>query len=226
MRFLLLLIACGEDINPAQQTMPDLTASEPDQAVMMDLSGPDLTQPPNGEMGSPDLATPAGDLSAARKRVFVTSGTWLGDLKTHGGGTDGLDGGNKLCQAAATTAGLGGTWVAWLSDSTHNAVDRVTDVGPWYRMDGMMVFANKAGLTGHPMVAINRTENNTVAAGLAAIPFTGTSDGGAKNAATCTDWTSDTGTGECGQATATNKNWTEFMALSCGVAYSLYCFEQ
>src|SRR5947207_2454473 len=119
MRFLLLLVACGEDVNNLQMT-PDLSALV-DMAMVEDLAVPtgDLAQPPVDFAGtSPDLSTPAStDMAVAKKRVFVTSGTWTGDLKTHGGGTDGLDGANKLCQGAATAAALGGTWVAWLSDS-------------------------------------------------------------------------------------------------------------
>src|SRR5262245_51629174 len=139
MRFLLLLMACGEDINNVQK---DLTATEADLAVaaMMDLTtgAEDLTLPPNADLAgvvSPDLATAASpDLTPVQKRVFVTAGSWNGNLKAAGAGSDGLDGANKLCQGAATTAGLGGTWVAWLSDSTHDAKDRIADVGPWYRL--------------------------------------------------------------------------------------------
>jgi hypothetical protein len=230
-------MACGEDINPVQM---DLTATEGDQAVAMDLTtvAQDLTLPPNADLtgvispdlataASPDLATVASpDMTPARKRVFITAGSWNGDLKTAGGGSDGLDGANKLCQTAATNATLGGTWVAWLSDSTHDAKDRIADVGPWYRIDGMMVFANKAALTGHPMVAISVTETGGTPTGSAQFPFTGTLDGGTKDTNLCGDWTVTTGNGRCGVYNATNNNWTQGSALSCGVSYSLYCFEQ
>jgi hypothetical protein len=232
MRFLLLLIACGDNPTTMQQTMPDLSAAAvADMAVVHDLAvppGSDLTVPPGDfSVGNTDMAMAANtDMAMAKKRVFVTSGTWTGDLKTHGGGTDGLDGANKLCQMAATNAGLGGTWVAWLSDSTHDAKDRIADVGPWYRVDGQMVFANKAALTGTPMVAINLTENGAMPGGTAAIPFTGTDNGGTKNANTCTDWTVNTGNGECGSATMNTAGWTQTGAFMCSIAYSLYCFEQ
>src|SRR5262245_27534205 len=111
MRFLLLLIACGEDITNNVQM--DLTATEADQAVAMDLTtvAEDLTLQPNADLTGmiiPDLATVATpDMAAAHKRVFVTAGSWNGNLKAAGSGSDGIDGANKLCQGAATTAGLG-----------------------------------------------------------------------------------------------------------------------
>jgi len=53
-------------------------------------------------------------------RVFVTSSSWNGNL-------GGLSGAGAKCQQAADAAGLGGTWVAWLSDSTYDAKDRIPD---------------------------------------------------------------------------------------------------
>ena len=50
----------------------------------------------------------------------MTSSSWNGNL-------GGLSGADAKCQQAANATGLGGTWVAWLSDSTHNAKDRIPD---------------------------------------------------------------------------------------------------
>src|SRR5439155_14460607 len=83
-----------------------------------------------------------GDMSAVADltiphRVFVSSANFTGDL----GGLHGADG---ICSSAAGTAGLTGRFIAWMSDTTTNAIDRVmNDVGPWVRLDGALVFANK-----------------------------------------------------------------------------------
>jgi hypothetical protein len=167
-----------------------------------------------------------GDGGVKRKRVFVTSGLFNGDLKTKAGTTTGLAGADKLCRDAATAASLGGTWVAWLSDSTTNAIDRIKDVGPWYRMDGVMVFANKAGLTGNPMVRLNINENG--AANSVLFPWSGTNANGTKAATNCTNWTATAGTtGECGfTGSTTNGDWASGATCPCFINYNLYCFEQ
>jgi hypothetical protein len=59
------------------------------------------------------------------KYIFVTNQTYPGDLKTAGGGTDGYDGANKLCQAAAnagSVTNIGGVWKALLE--TNNATKK------------------------------------------------------------------------------------------------------
>src|SRR5437870_4261918 len=50
-------------------------------------------------------------------RAFVTKASFTGDLKAQGAGASGLEGGDKLCQTAASAASLPGTFKAWLSDS-------------------------------------------------------------------------------------------------------------
>src|SRR6185369_8050913 len=94
-----------------------------------------------------------------------------------------------LCNRAAATAGLGGTWIAWLSDSTVNAIDRVHDVGPWYGIDGAEIFANKAAFTGDPLVGILINEHGTTTD---YAPWTGTLPNGTVAPDTCKDWRSNT----------------------------------
>src|SRR5262249_40860614 len=65
-----------------------------------------------------------------RERLFLTHDRWEGDLVSAATAlgfsvTTGLAAGDALCNRAATGAGLGGTWVAWLSDGSHDALDRV-----------------------------------------------------------------------------------------------------
>lgn len=93
--------------------------------------------------------------------VFVSSVEGSGDLSswTDAGGATGLAAADNVCQAMANSAGLDGTFVAWLSDDTDDAYCRVLGLsgkkstlcdgaytaqitaGPWVRTDGTP-FAN------------------------------------------------------------------------------------
>jgi len=156
------------------------------------------------------------------KRIFVTSGQFAN------GNLGGLSGGDQKCNTAATNASLGGTWMAWLSDANTNAIDRLTDVGPWTLVDrSAVVFNHKSDMAGNPLVAINMYETTALNGGAASV-WTGTSSGGTKNANTCAGWTtSASGTGHIGQ-TATSE-WTDHGDFNCdgsGGAAHLYCVEQ
>lgn len=156
-------------------------------------------------------------------RVFATSAEYTGQL-------GGLSGADTLCQTAATAATKGGTWRAWLSSSTVNAIDRINDVGPWYQepSSGALVktFNNKANLLTSPLQHIYVDEQGR---GSAASTFpdywTGTLQTGQHAQATCSDWTtSGSSTGTIGPGSSA-WSYKEFVA-SCSSSYSLVCFEQ
>src|SRR4051794_18448419 len=102
---------------------------------------------------SPDggSAGPDGGNGAPQKHIFVTS-------MTYGSNLGGLTGADAKCRTLATAASLGGTWKAWLSTTSTNAIDRIVDVGPWYLMNGVKTFNNKAALRGTPLVPISLDE--------------------------------------------------------------------
>jgi hypothetical protein len=162
------------------------------------------------------------------KRVFITSKAYSGNLALNGGGADGLAGGDKLCQLAADAKVLGGNWHAWLSTTSVNAIDRIADVGPWYRLDGAIVFQNKASIvTSNPLVAINLDE-----AGVATMSsaWTGTKSTGMADSFRCSEWTSESMNGEgiigIPEAGSFLKFWTSSSSNPCKLTNSLYCFEQ
>jgi hypothetical protein len=177
--------------------------------------------------GSLDFAV-TGDLAgvtSGAKRVFVTSASYGSILKTAGGGTSGLDGADKLCNNVATGANLRGTWKAWLSDDTTNAIDRIADVGPWLLTDGKKAFNNKAGLTGTPLVRIEVDENKQPVSGSV---WTGTHTGGNKGN-TCSGWNGTAGTFDSATTgdTLDPTRWTDSgSAASCSSMAHLYCIEQ
>lgn len=161
-----------------------------------------------------DPAAPSGP-----KRVFVTSSNFQGDL-------GGLAGADAKCNAAASAAQLGGTFVAWLSTATVNAKDRVTSNGPWHRVDKTtVVFTNKANLTTTPVVAISTNENGVaVTSGV----WTGTVTGGTKaNGDNCNNWSAG-GIGAFIGNAGSIAAWTDGgQANNCAQSTTnrLYCFE-
>jgi hypothetical protein len=165
--------------------------------------------------------------------VFVTSSRYSGDLKTAGAGATGLAGGDALCQTAATAANLGGTWKAWLSigvaggGATTNAVDRIAEGGPWYRLDGEKAFNNRANLMTAPLVSLNHDENNRLVLEDREV-WTGTEVGGRWTGQDCTQWTSGNGipSGTMGDASKADGSWTTSAPASCAFGKRLYCLEQ
>jgi len=63
-----------------------------------------------------------------------------------GGNLGGLDGADAMCQEAAdSVGGCDKTWVAFLSTSEEDAIDRIGE-GPWYDVNGYLLAEDKAGL--------------------------------------------------------------------------------
>jgi hypothetical protein len=135
------------------------------------------------------------------------------------------------CQDLAKTALLGGSWVAWLSDATTNALDRIPDVGPWYSMDGAMVFASRAQIVLGPVHPINRDElGRSIGNGLAV--WTGTYPDGGRAPETCTSWTTNDNAGRAliGIVGATSYEWTQTLTIGglapCDYVAPITCFEK
>lgn len=158
-------------------------------------------------------------------RVFATSGSWNGNL-------GGLSGADAKCQAEADAASLGGTWIAYLSTSTVNAIDRVDNntkivnmLGETIAEYGLKVAYRTAGDVNldYP-VFYDATGTYTPAID---IVWTGTRNNGLVNAPyTCSDWTSTSGLALIGSIRGNNFTWNSWQALACNNLYRLYCFEQ
>ena len=187
-------------------------------------------------------------LEELEKIVFVTSGTYTGDLVGAAGalglGTfNGLEAGDAICNyhAINTTGGdaLPGTYTAWLSDSTINASDRIShSTVPYVRVDTMLVADDWADLTDGTLDnPINITE-----AGVEIFdPFlrTNTKINGVKQTGVdvhvCSDYTATSGLDvRLGEPTKFNSRWTEAwrsdvdqggQSGSCDQLRRLYCFQ-
>lgn len=179
------------------------------------------------------------------KRVFVTSI----DYAPSWGGPEKAD---KLCTNVANGAGLGGTWVAWVSIGAPNVPDepinRITqygsnpNAGPWYLVDQTTkVFANVGALSGAPLVPINQDETGG-AVGQLIGAWTGTLVGGTASTDDCSGWsttfsptTATVGTPAYAGANKKPADWTEGNAAAsgadqqfnyCNDKHRLICFEQ
>ena len=172
--------------------------------------------------------------ASADKRVFVSSVLYTGNL-------GGLAGADAKCQGLADSAGLCGTFKAWLSDATADAAARLTHAtGNYVRTDGQIVASGWAGLvSGTIQHAINLTEANgaapvgTVKCGGTTITpvWTGSTTAGANVMnGSCSNWASSgSGPGGIfGNADATNAAWTAMCQIVavCQSTAAIYCVEQ
>lgn len=173
-----------------------------------------------GTIERSDAGTDAGS-SAPGARVFITSTAVKGN-------TGGLVGADKVCSTLATAAGLGGTWVAWLSshDGEPQAIDRVTGAGPFRLVTGELVAASKVDLTTKPLQhAIDRDEKG------ASVPpsrvWTGSGVNGRYLTKDCAKWTGGGNNGgRYGDSSATSAQWTDAGVEDCDRTLRLYCFER
>src|SRR5262249_54505111 len=127
------------------------------------------------------------------------------------------------CTQYAAAQGLGGKWKAWLSTSTVNAIDRIGDVGPWYRLDKTTkIFESRAQIRNGPLAPINSEprSNNKF--------WTGTLIDGTRSSYLCSDWTQYAFPlkGTVGNADATGTAWVESDPIDCGTYLALLCIEQ
>lgn len=161
---------------------------------------------------------------AGTKRVFVTRGAYTGALTAVMGIPDGLAAGDAICQQRAKAAGLTGSYVAWLSSSTKDAIDRVTAQGPWQLVGGGVAFENRSQLYGEPLVQIDRDERGQWVSSVETLVWTGTRAGGGRDVDTCANWTTTQGRGRYGRDSI-DFDWTDSWWTYCDRAHHLICFE-
>jgi hypothetical protein len=174
-------------------------------------------------------ALPARAIPAGAKRVFVTSVYDIGDLSgwADANGYSGILAGDAICQARALAGSLANptNYVAWLSDGSENAIDRIAE-GARYRLDGIKIANSKADLTdGTIFTAISYNELGNYMGWYAA--WTGTNASGNKTTNHCNNWGDGTSSynGVIGSTSETNTGWTNEYDTGCGGNGVLYCFE-
>ena len=166
------------------------------------------------------------------KTMFLTSSTHTGNL-------GGMSGADAICAARATEAGLGGTYLAWLSDTTMSPSVRFTQntSGPYQLPSGSVIAADWSELISGVLTnGIVEDENGTTIAVTPEQYFwsnTNSTGGAVKGAAhhtsaTCNFYTTAGGgfSSFMGLIGSTGSTWTYSLAKACGNEYRLLCVEQ
>jgi len=219
------------------------------------LQGPQGLQGPKGDPGTPGSVVPKDSICqvyadnnlqpplfcGGKKTIFFTSETFDGNL-------GGLAGADEKCQTAASTAGLTGTYKAWLSDSITAVKDRLSHgTVPYVRTDGVVVANNWNDLTdGTLKEQIVCDENrqcyfvdidnywipiwtDSTAAGNRDCNCNDGLDPTPYLTTTCLNWTTNSNvySGSVGNGTASDSDWTNVFDWSnCNTLRSLICLEQ
>ena len=165
--------------------------------------------------------------------AFLTRATYDGNLAGAAGVTDGLEAADTLCTNAANGALLDGTYRAWISSSTANAIDRIDADGPWVLRGAHTLFHNRAQLSGLPLSVYAMDENGdvvedfkdtwtaTAMGGHLAVATDGFTDLGA-----CGDWTANDSTlTVAGDPLSSDSAWTQSTPTMCAGDNHLLCLE-
>jgi hypothetical protein len=176
--------------------------------------------------GQGQVCNGTGSCYATSKRVFISSTAYNGSL-------GGLTGADLKCQTIATTAAIGGTWKAWLSNTTTNAADRLTHSdGPYYLVDNTTKIANNwAGVVSGSLLAGITLDEKLQIVGPGTRVWTNTTGNGTRfnstSDETCGGWTSTSHRGRYGlNERFGGTGWTDTNYADCYRLYRLYCFEQ
>jgi hypothetical protein len=140
---------------------------------------------------------------------------------------------DTFCQTTADAKSLGGTWRAWISDTTSSPSTRFTKATVPYRLlDGSTIANNWTALaSGTLQHAINIQEDGMPPPAAAVLEvWTGTTASGTYSGHACANWTNDTNaapTGDVGVSSVTNSGWTNIYQQFCDrTTLHVYCFEQ
>ena len=157
--------------------------------------------------------------------VFVTSSTFTGAL-------GGVSGGDQACSELATSAGLTGTYRAWLSDGAGRSPS-VT----FTRTDAPFVMTSGVRLADHWADLTDGTINNAIVIDelgrqpdTVPVVWTGTEPSGqlASSSASCRGWSDASSgvSGEIGVFDRIGAGWSAARSAPCDQPGRLYCFEQ
>ncbi|MBI2593157.1 DUF1554 domain-containing protein [Candidatus Daviesbacteria bacterium] len=148
------------------------------------------------------------------------------------GSRGGLTGADNTCQTIANNKGLGGSWKAWLSDSTGSPSTRFTQSTSGYKKLDETLIANSWSdlVDGSLLSPINIDENQaSVAPGNVAWSDT-LSNGNLRDMnSSCNNWNNGTSSynGVKGNAGSITGSWSDAsISTGCQNANRLYCFEQ
>jgi hypothetical protein len=218
------LVACGFSFGSADLGSTDdvvlprrnTTTGTEDEAGATEETPAETTPPPttSTDAGTID-ATPTGPLKA-----FVSSTLTTGNI-------GGLTGADTLCNNAAKAASLPGTYTAWLSTSTVNAIDRIKTNGPWQLVNGTEIAATRGDLTkGTLSKRFDKDEKGNTPPPEEDRVWTATGPNGTFTAGDCNAWGGTGGSGLVGEAEQTNNGWTALTNEACTEVNRVFCLQQ
>lgn len=168
-------------------------------------------------------------------QAFATSGTFSGR------GLGDVSGANAICQNAAITAGLTGTFTAWIS--THSGGVPISSPSTTFvsggrgyeRVDGTLIANDLADLLDGTLLASLSVDElgGTIDIDLQNV-WTGTqangtpyiAGGASEGSDNCELWSATGEGGVYGRAHQTDSTWTHEADELCSETFRLYCFEQ
>jgi hypothetical protein len=198
--------------------LPDRPLEDVPEVDALAPVSPSMRPAPLADAGPSDAAVDARRLGPFK--AFVSS------TLVKGNAIGGLAGADALCNAAAKAAGLPGTYTAWLSTSTSNAIDRIQVDGPWQLVNGTTLAATKADLTkGSLAERFDKTEKGTTPPAAEDRVWTATNGNGTFAGPDCNGWTGGNN-GTVGEAEQKSAQWTNLVAEGCGEVNRVYCLGQ
>lgn len=205
---------------PTPTITPTSTAVTPTPTVTVTAT-PTLTATATPQLTATPTRTPTPTATATPNDfnyAFVTS-------TTHDGALGGLMGADAICNARAAAASLPGTYVAWLSTGSVDAVGRLGSARGFIRTDGKPFADQPADIAAHQIFNTLHLDETGADVGSVSV-WTGTLKNGTNASDTCAGWTVDTGAdGRIGSSRGGPAIWTELPSNpSCGQSNRLYCF--
>lgn len=214
-------------VTTASSGMHSTGATPPEASTTESESSSSMT--PSATSDSSATSTTAGDSGTSGttgaggpRRAFLTS-------EVFGAQLGGIEGADEKCQLAADSAGLGGTFRAWISTPESSAFDNLVHSSePYVRVDGVQIALDWSDLIDGDLAAPlevdewGAVQNN----GDCGNVWTNTIRDGKSHEDACTGWTALQDSASLGRSDMSNHSWTEGCIQDCLKQYHLYCFEQ
>jgi hypothetical protein len=175
---------------------------------------------PIGDGANGDAVIVGDGITITSNIAFVTSvGPTLGSLGS-------LAAADAYCNGRAQAAGLPGSYVAWLSTSTTNAIDRLTGSRGWSRVDGKAFVDTPADLVaGTIFYPLDVDEFGNRVPAMMAVGTATDNNGNVVAGYTCNDYTSTSGLLWFGLSDRGTMYWTDALGTSaCAGPEPIYCF--
>ncbi len=167
-------------------------------------------------------ASPDPSVTLPKKHVFITHATFAANL----GGSNGAD---AKCQAAASSAGLSGNFVALVSSGNVSALSRVTSKGPFDSVNQELAYPTKSDFLATSFSIVTDELGHPASTEV----WSGSDVSGLASTHDCLSWTSVASTDDAtlGSDDATNLNATNGFGAgdvraACNLSHSLFCVEQ